>query len=79
MYVPILPWCKDGTSGMFQHQAIALRLEPLKPGFPEYEKVLGEQKLGPQWGQMLGASGCRGSRDAKSCCSLWWFFPQLDF
>lgn len=25
-------------------KAIALRLEPLKPGLPEYEKVLGEQK-----------------------------------
>lgn len=27
-------------------KAIALRLEPLKAGLPEYEKVLGEQKLG---------------------------------
>lgn len=69
-------------------QAIALRLEPLKPGLPEYEKVLGEQKLGPQLGRWVHP-GCQELRrvgwqkDTKGDLDCWpsWllFFPQLDF
>lgn len=61
-------------------QAIALRLEPLKPGLPEYEKVLGEQKLGSQLGRWVHP-GCQELRrvgwqkgiwivDRVDCCSF---------
>ena len=40
-------------------QAIALRLEPLKPALPEYEKVLGEQKWGsPVRNEIWIEGGC---------------------
>ncbi|CAE6941990.1 unnamed protein product, partial [Symbiodinium sp. CCMP2592] len=35
---------ESGLTSESRGKAIALRLEPLKPGLPEYEKVLGEQK-----------------------------------